>query len=294
MDPDFEHTSRTLTLDNSTVHYHEVGTGPVLLLIHGSGPGVTAWANFQGTMGFFAEKFRCIAPDLPGYGKSDAIEGDPINGPVQILVDLLSALGVDQAHVIGNSLGGILGALLAAQHPSLVTSFTAIGGIGLNVFTPFPGEGLNLLNAFAENPTRERMETWLRSMVYDQSLVDDELIDARFTQATEPKTLNTTRQLYSREALAQLTAFRTGPYATKAIEHLSSIAAPTLITWGRDDRVSPMDMALLPMRLIPNCQLHVFPNCGHWVMIEQKDQFEAAVLAFLEANPPTEQPQATG
>ena len=59
------------------------------------------------------------------------------------------------------------------------------------------------------------------------------------------------------------------------------VQAPTLITWGRDDRVSPLDMALLPMRTIPNAELHVFPNCGHWTMIEAKEAFESAVLAFL-------------
>lgn len=283
----YQQSARTLTLETGVVHYHEAGSGPELLLIHGSGPGVTAWANFEGTLEFFSERFRCIAVDLPGYGKSDAIDGDPVNGPVEVLLDFLKALDIKQAHIIGNSLGGMLGALLAAHHPSLVTSLTAIGGIGLNIFTPFPAEGLNLLSAFAENPSRERIEIWLRSMVYDQSLINDELIDSRFAQATEAKTLHATRQLYSREALAQLATHRTGPFATKTIEHLASIRAPTLITWGRDDRVSPLDMALMPMRLIPDCQLHVFPNCGHWVMIECKAQFEATVVAFLEANSPS-------
>ncbi|MGV0802596.1 alpha/beta hydrolase, partial [Mycolicibacterium elephantis] len=51
--------------------------------------------------------------------------------------------------------------------------------------------------------------------------------------------------------------------------------------WGRDDRVSPLDMALIPMRTIPNAELHVFPNCGHWAMIEAKAAFESTVLAFL-------------
>ena len=62
---------------------------------------------------------------------------------------------------------------------------------------------------------------------------------------------------------------------------LHKIKARTLITWGRDDRVSPVDMALMPMRTIPDVEVHVFPNCGHWVMIEQKAAWEATVLAFL-------------
>ena len=283
----YKNTSKFLELDHGTVHYHEAGDGPNLLLIHGSGPGVTGWANYQGNLAFFAKNFRCLVVDLPGYGKSDPAEGDPVTGCVDVIIELLAKLKIERTHIIGNSLGGIVGSHIAARHPKLVTSFTTIGGIGLNVFSAFPGEGLNLLTAFTENPTRERIEVWLRSMVYDQSLVTDELIDSRFEQATEPKTLATTRDLYSRESIQKIIAFRQGEYATKTIEHLSSIAAPTLITWGRDDRVSPMDIALIPMRLIPNCELHVFPNCGHWAMIECKDRFEALVHSFMVLNEPS-------
>jgi len=62
---------------------------------------------------------------------------------------------------------------------------------------------------------------------------------------------------------------------------MHKIACPTLLTWGRDDRVSPPDMALAPMRLIPDAELHVFPRCGHWVMIEAKEAFESVVGSFL-------------
>jgi 2-hydroxy-6-oxonona-2,4-dienedioate hydrolase len=174
----------------------------------------------------------------------------------------------------------------AANNHDLVASFTTIGGIGLNIFTAFPGEGLNLLTAFAEDPTRERIKTWLKSMVFDQSIITDELIEMRFAQATEPKTMETSRQLYSAQSIQGIADFRRGPMATKTIEHLSSIQAPTLITWGRDDRVSPMDMSLIPMRLIPKAELHVFPNCGHWSMIECKAQFEELVEGFIRVNEP--------
>jgi len=219
--------------------------------------------------------------DLPGYGQSDAVAGDPIGVCVEAMVELTEKLGLGQVHIVGNSLGGIVGSYIAAQQHELVASFTTIGGVGLNLFSAFPGEGLNLLTAFAEDPTRERVEVWLRSMVYDQSIITPELIESRFAQATEPKTLATTRAIYSREAIAAITDFRSGPDATQTIAHLSSIQAPTLITWGRDDRVSPMDISLIPMRLISNCELHIFSNCGHWAMIECKDRFERLVDAFI-------------
>jgi pimeloyl-ACP methyl ester carboxylesterase len=118
--------------------------------------------------------------------------------------------------------------------------------------------------------------------VFDKSLVTEEMIETRFAQALEPTTLATSRKLYSRASIDATAAFFRGDMATVRIAHLSSIKAPTLITWGRDDRVSPVDIALLPMRLIPNAELHVFPNCGHWAMIERKAEFESLVLAFLQ------------
>jgi 2-hydroxy-6-oxonona-2,4-dienedioate hydrolase len=224
--------------------------------------------------------------DLPGYGKSSTIEGDPVTGCVKACLGLLNHLNIERVHLLGNSLGGIVASHIAATEHSLVQSFTTIGGIGLNLFTAFPGEGLNLLTAFTEDPTRERVKSWLKSMVYDQSIITDELIESRFIQATEEKTLTTTKALYSKEAIAKIADFRKGEHAIKTIEHLSSIQAPTLITWGRDDRVSPMDISLIPMRLIPNAELHIFPNCGHWAMIECKEQFEKLVIGFMQLHNP--------
>lgn len=278
---DFDATSKLLESDKGTIHYHEAGEGPALILLHGSGPGVTAWANYQNNLPIFAKEFRCIVPDFPGYGKSEPREGMPVDVCVDAIIELMDALGVASAHIIGNSLGGIVGSHIAARHPEKVGRFVTIGGIGLNVFTPFPGEGLNLLTEFVEDPTRERVEQWLRSMVYDQSMVTDELIDMRFEQAVEPVTFASTKQLYAREAINGLAQFRESVGSIATIEHLAKITAPTLITWGRDDRVSPMDIGLIPMRIIPNAELHVFPKCGHWAMIEKKHEFETLVMSFL-------------
>jgi pimeloyl-ACP methyl ester carboxylesterase len=122
---------------------------------------------------------------------------------------------------------------------------------------------------------------WLRSMVYDQNLITPELLEERFVQATEPITLATTRRLYSRAGVKALAESVQGPNAADSFAHLARIQAPTLICWGRDDRVSTLDRALIPMRLIRNAELHVFANCGHWTMIEQKTKFERVVVEFL-------------
>ena len=280
MELTYENTSKTISLEHGDIHYHDVGQGPCLLLIHGSGPGVTGWANYQGNLEFFAAKFRCLVIDLPGYGKSDPIAGEPVSGCVTACLNFLKALEISSVHLIGNSLGGIVASHIAATEQDLVKSFTTIGGIGLNIFTAFPGEGLNLLTAFTEEPNKKTITAWLKSMVYDPSIVTEELIESRFIQATEPKTLETTKQIYAREAIQAIADTRR-QFATKTIEHLPNITAPTLITWGRDDRVSPMDICLIPMRIIPNCELHIFPKCGHWAMIECKEQFESLVMSFL-------------
>ncbi|HQV57998.1 MAG TPA: alpha/beta fold hydrolase, partial [Ilumatobacteraceae bacterium] len=138
-----------------------------------------------------------------------------------------------------------------------------------------------LLALVALGRARERMVAWLQSMVYDESFVTDELIDLRMSTATEPDVLAASRMMYSRAGLAMIrqsarATDRPAPWA-----HLPKIQCPTLITWGRDDRVTPMDWALLPMRLIPKCELHVFYDCGHWAMIERKAEFDSVVLSFL-------------
>ncbi len=278
----YEGTSKVLSTSHDKLHYHEAGEGPALILLHGSGPGVTGWANFQGNLPTFAKHFRCLILDMPGYGGSDPAEGHPITSLSDAVIRFMDELKIDKAHIIGNSLGGIVGSYPAANHPERVAKLVTIGGVGTNIFSSFPGEGINRLVEFTENPTREFLVAWLRSMVFDPALVTEQLIEERFKRATTPEMLATSRKLYSRAAIQAMgEMFRAGG-ALGSVGHLPKIQAPTLITWGRDDRVSPIDMALLPMRMIPRCELHTFYNCGHWVMIERKAEFESVVLSFLQ------------
>jgi pimeloyl-ACP methyl ester carboxylesterase len=111
--------------------------------------------------------------------------------------------------------------------------------------------------------------------------VTAELIEERWALATDPPTLDSARRMYGKAAFAQMMTAMRASDAPMPWAMMHKVTAPTLLTWGRDDRVSPLDMALIPMRTIPNAELHVFPNCGHWAMIEAKPAFEATVLAFL-------------
>jgi 2-hydroxy-6-oxonona-2,4-dienedioate hydrolase len=193
----------------------------------------------------------------------------------------LDGLSIGQADVIGNSMGGIVATQVALAHPDRVRRLVTIGGIGTNLLSPGPGEGIRLLMEFTDDPTRERLIQWLHSMVYDPALVTEELIEERWAQATEPGTLASARLMYGKAAFAAGAAAMAASPAPPYWAMLHKLAVPTLLTWGRDDRVSPVDMAVLPMRLIPDAELHVFPRCGHWVMIERKAAWESVVLSFL-------------
>ncbi|MBE2997106.1 alpha/beta fold hydrolase [Nocardiopsis sp. HNM0947] len=282
----YESTLRELPTEHGVLRYHEAGEGPPLLLLHGSGPGVTGWRNFGGNLPVLAQHFRCLVLEFPGFGVSDPTGDHPMAAAPAAAIRLLDGLGIERADVIGNSMGGIVAAQVAAAHPDRVRRMVTVGGLGRNLFSPGPGEGINLLMEFTENPTREALVRWLHSMVFDPALVTEELVEERWKQATDPDTLDSARRMYGRAAFAaraQAAAESTEPPYWAMLHR---VRARTLITWGRDDRVSPLDMAILPMRTMPAVELHVFPDCGHWVMIEQKQAWERAVLAFLTEEVP--------
>nr|WP_196771013.1 alpha/beta fold hydrolase [Mycobacterium colombiense] len=275
---------REIDLEKGALRYYDTGgpdSGPVLLFLHGSGPGVTGWRNFRGVLPAFAAHYRCLILEFPGFGVSDDFGGHPMVTAFGTVSPFLDALSVDRVHIVGNSMGGGVGINFATHNPDRVDRLVTIGGIGTNIFSPSPSEGIRLLQEFVEDPTRQRLVDWLKSMVYDQALVTEQLIEERWQLATDPDTLAAARRMYGKAAFAGMNAAlnasdRPLPWAT-----MHKLTAPTLLTWGRDDRVSPPDMALIPMRTIPNAELHIFPNSGHWAMIEAKDAFESTVLAFL-------------
>ncbi|MBV5245080.1 alpha/beta fold hydrolase [Mycolicibacterium sp. PAM1] len=278
---DYQESLREVATPAGVLRYHEAGDGPPLLLLHGSGPGVTGWRNYRGNLAVFAQHFRCLVLEFPGFGVSDDFGGHPMLDAQSSVVAFADALGLDRVDIIGNSMGGGVGINFAVNHSHRVGKLVTIGGIGVNIFSPGPSEGIRLLQEFTEDPTRQRLVDWLNSMVYDPALVTEQLIEERWELATDPETLAAARRMYGKAAFAAMMEMMRDadfplPWAT-----MHKVKAPTLLTWGRDDRVSPLDMALVPMRTIPNAEFHVFPNCGHWVMIEAKAAFERTVLSFL-------------
>jgi pimeloyl-ACP methyl ester carboxylesterase len=274
-----EATSRTLATPEGELHYHEAGEGPPLVLLHGSGPGVSGWANFSGNLPLFAEHFRTLVLDLPGFGRSHPVEGSPVVAAPGAVLAFLDGLGIERASMVGNSLGGGVVAGIAANQPARVSRLVTIGGVGVPFFSALPAEGIIRLVDFVEDPTRGRLVEWMRSMVFDPAVLTEEFVESRWAAANDPEALAAIRQMYSREMLEIIRPLMLGNPDTLGM--LGRIEAPTLLTWGRDDRVAPLDGAIAPLRLIRRCELHVFPDCGHWAMIERKQEFESVVLSFL-------------
>lgn len=283
VDVTYEGTQRQLTTDKGVIRYHEAGAehDDVLLLLHGSGPGVNGWRNYRGNLGFFAQTHHVYIVEFPGFGVSDPVDGHPVLTAGGSVIAFMDALGIDSAAVIGNSMGGVVGINLAIKHPDRITKLVTIGGVGPNIFSPSPSEGLRLLQEFTDAPDRDKLVRWLNSMVYDRGIVTDELIEERWVAANDPAAQKTAAMMYSSAAFDMQQKFLADADIAPYWAMMHKVKCPTLLTWGRDDRVSPPDMAMVPMRLIPQAELHVFPNCGHWVMIEAKEAFESAVAAFL-------------
>ncbi|PRX51206.1 4,5:9,10-diseco-3-hydroxy-5,9,17-trioxoandrosta-1(10),2-diene-4-oate hydrolase [Prauserella shujinwangii] len=264
------------------LHYHEAGTehAETVILLHGGGPGASAWSNFSRNIGVFGKAFRTIAVDQPGFGRSDKPTDHPqyFTHSAEAVVGLMDALGIEKAHLVGNSLGGGAAVRLALDHPGRAGRLVLMGpgGLSVNVFAPDPTEGVQNLARFGAEPTRERLADFLRVMVHDQALITDELIEERYAAASTPEAL---------AAMAAMGASFTRPdtYEQGLLwREAHRLRQRVLLVWGREDRVNPLDGALLALKTIPRAQLHVFGRCGHWAQLERFDEFNRLAIDFLK------------
>ncbi|RZQ63141.1 4,5:9,10-diseco-3-hydroxy-5,9,17-trioxoandrosta-1(10),2-diene-4-oate hydrolase [Amycolatopsis suaedae] len=263
------------------LHYHETGTehDETVILLHGGGPGASAHSNFGRNLPVFGKAFRTIAVDQPGFGRSDKPTEHPqyFTHSANAVVGLMDALGIEKAHLVGNSLGGGAAVRLALDHRDRAGRLVLMGpgGVSLNLFAPDPTEGVRALSAFAKDPTRERMAAFLRIMVHDQSLVTDELIDERLAVASTPESLAAMRAMGA--SFARPDSYEQGMLWREAYR----LRQRVLLIWGREDRVNPLDGALLALKSIPRARLHVFGGCGHWAQLEKFDEFNRLAIDFL-------------
>ena len=275
---DFEATSRTIDGDPK-LHYHDAGVGPALVLLHGSGPGVTAWHNFSGTLGAFARSFRTLALDMPGWGGSD--RPDPAvhytRAAADAVVRMLDAAGEERADFVGNSMGGGVAVRFALEHPDRTGRLVLIapGGITLPFMTPFPTEGVQRILDFNADPSKETMLAWMRSMVGDRSVLTEEFVSDRMERALRPEEVDWSRAMYPPPGSHRVKD------GAPLHSQLRKVRTPTLLMWGAADRVVPLDSAMHPLQQLPQVELHCFARCGHWTMIERREEFQRVTLEFL-------------
>lgn len=251
-------------------NYLEASEGSPVVLVHGSGPGVTAFANWRLTIPTLATEHRVLAPDMAGFGFSDKPGEYSMDRWVDQLDGFLTALGLDKVSLVGNSFGGGLAIAFATRWPERVDKLVLMGSVGVS----FPiTEGLDAVWGY--EASIENMRGVLDFFAYDRNLVNDELAELRYRASIEPGVQEAFAAMFPAPRQRWVDAMATAEDKIAALPH------DVLIIHGRDDKVIPVDNALRLLQLIHRAQLHVFGRCGHWTQIEHATAFNELLLDFL-------------
>lgn len=253
-------------------NYLEAGKGDPVVLIHGSGPGVTSYANWRVVLPALAENFRVLAPDMVGFGFTERpanIEYGLQTWADQV-VGLMDTLELPTAHMVGNSFGGAIALRIATQHPDRVGKLVLMGSMGV----PFPiTEGLE--RVWGYEPSFENMRKVLDVFAYSRDLVNDELAEVRYRGSIQPGFQESFAAMFPAPRQRWVEAMCTPEDDIRRLPHR------TLIVHGREDQVIPVQTSLRLMELIDNADLSVFSHCGHWSMIERTEDFNRNVNEFF-------------
>ena len=278
--------TRDVTLDSGThLRYYEAGAAdaPAVVLLHGSGPGATGWSNFSGNVSAIADAgFRVLAPDMPGWGDSDAVVAQNMDHDAD-LVDFLDALVVEKAALIGNSMGAHTAVRFATLHPDRITHLATMGAsLGRGAASLFgpgdgPSEGLKVIVNAYRDASPENMKALVEVMTFDkQRFATPELAALRSEAALA-------RPDHLRNYVDGLPHGSPIPIKVDR-DKIPSIQTPTLLIHGKDDRVLHFEVSLWLLANIPNSRLVLLNRCGHWAMIEHADEFNRLVVDFLTHN----------
>lgn len=258
-------------------NYHDTGSGFPVLMIHGSGPGVSAWANWRLSIPGLAQRCRVIAPDMAGFGFSERPPGIRYDMDTWVAqaIGLLDALDIGQADVVGNSFGGALALAMAIRHPERVRRLVLMGSVGVP-FAITPG----LDAVWGYEPSIETMRRLLDIFAYDRTLVNDELAALRYHASIRPGFQESFSAMFPAPRQRWVDAMASREEDIRALPH------ETLVVHGRDDQVIPLSNSLTLAQWIPRSQLHVFGRCGHWTQIEHAARFTRLVGDFLTEEQP--------
>ncbi|HKZ50532.1 MAG TPA: alpha/beta fold hydrolase, partial [Dehalococcoidia bacterium] len=228
-----------------------------------------------------AQGCSVYALDLAGHGLTDKPNiSYTLDFGVAFLKDCLAALGLERASLVGCSVGGLLSLSLALRHPELVERLVLVGsaGLGRNVSRLLRLMTLPLLGEVVATPTQRKLRAFLKGIIYDSSLVEEEMVERMLALRRLPG---------ARHAI--LSALRNGVTLTGVkpssifVGELCRVQSPTLIIWGEQDPIFPAEHARVAHRLVAGSSLHIFPQCGHWPQLERANEFNDLVLGFLVA-----------
>jgi pimeloyl-ACP methyl ester carboxylesterase len=257
-------------------NYLEAGEGPPVVLVHGSGPGVTSYANWRVVIPELAKNFHVVAPDMAGFGFTDRPEGITygLDTWANQTVALMDALDLQKVSLVGNSFGGAIALRIASQHPDRVDKLVLMGSMGVD----FPiTEGLS--RVWGYEPSFENMRKVLDVFAYSRELVNDELAEVRYRGSIQPGFQESFAAMFPADENGSrqrwVDAMRTPDDEIRALPHR------TLIVHGREDAVIPVANSYRLEELIDNADLAVFSHCGHWSMIERTADFNRLVRDFF-------------
>ncbi len=252
--------------------------GPPVILVHGLGGSVENWVyNIEP----LAQRHRVYALDLKGFGRTDKTpllrEMEEL---MQFVIDFMEVQEIPKASLVGNSLGGGIVLSIAIRSPEKVDKLVLVdnAGMGRDVIIDFKLVSIPVLGELLSRVSRKSVADLWRKIVFDPSLVTDELIEETFKLATLPgahKALLTTLRagIGIRGQRAHLTR--------QILDGLSGIKASTLIFWGQQDRIIPVSHAHIATAKIPGARLQIYDRCGHMPQLERPDEFNELVLEFL-------------
>jgi 2-hydroxymuconate-semialdehyde hydrolase len=250
-------------------------SGPPLLLLHGSGPGVTALANWRAVLPALARTRRVIAPDQLGFGGTATGEERQYGRAAWTdhASALLDAFGLDQVDVIGNSMGGAVALSLALARPHALRRIVLMGSMGVAMTLP---RGLDTVWGYT--PGIENMRAVVDLFAYDKSLLTDGLVELRYQASREPKVRASWAAMFPAPRQRWV-----DDLALSGAE-LAAVAPPVLMVHGRDDQVVPWGVSSVRLLdALPDARLHLLAGCGHWTMIEKTAEFLDVVGPFLGA-----------
>ena len=255
-------------------HFHDAGAGKDVILIHGSGPGVSAWANWRLVYPILSKHYHLLAPDIVGFGYTERPANITYGMDIWVkhLVGFVEALELKKVSIVGNSMGGGLALNFASRYPEMIDKLVLMGSMGIS----FPiTKGLD--DVWGYTPSVENMQKILKTFVSNQAIADQAgLAEMRYKASIQPG--------FQESFSAMFPAPRQRGVEGMALseEQLRKITVPTLCIHGREDQIIPIkETSFRLAEIMPNAELHVFPNCGHWTQIEKTAPFASVVHDFL-------------